>query len=149
MTGQSLLSLAFRVVGLAFAVIAAVVAVFTLTFLLRSDPAVGVVVDHSSVQNQITVMPRSQQTGVLYYPVIAYTTPAGMEETFTGRSGRSDPQYQVEQEVPILISGSNPGDVRLNTVLGVWGSAIILGGLAAIFLILSFAAPLGFGGIRR
>lgn len=149
MTGKNLLSLAFRIVGLAFAVIAAVVAAFSLAFVLRSDHAVGVVVDYSSVQNQITVMPRSDQTGVLYYPVIAYTISGGDEHVFTGPSGRPNPQFQVGQEVSVLVSRFDAGDVRLNTLLGVWGTPIILGGLAAIFLILSLAAPIGFGGMRK
>jgi len=147
-TGKNLLSLAFRVVGLAMAVIAAAIAAFALAFVLRSDRAVGMVVDYSSVQNQITVMPRSDQTGVLYYPVIAYSTSDGIEHTFTGPSGRPNPQFQVGQDVQILISRSNAGDARLNTLLGVWGTPIILGGLAAVFLMLSLAAPFGFGGKR-
>jgi Protein of unknown function (DUF3592) len=149
LTGKNLLSLAFRVVGLTFAVVAAVVVAFSVAFVVRAETALGVVVDLSSVQNKITVMPKADQSGTLFYPVIAYTTPAGTEGTFTGPSGRSTPQFQVGDEVPVLVSGPNPGDVRLNTILGVWGTAIILGGLALIFLILSLAAPLGFGGIRK
>ncbi|MEE8440900.1 MAG: DUF3592 domain-containing protein [Spirochaetia bacterium] len=149
MTGRNLLSVAFGVIGLFFAVIALVVAAYALAFVLRSDHAVGVIVDHRSVQNQITVMPRSDQTGVLYYPVIAYTPSGGAEHIFTGPSGRSKPQFQVGQEVSVLISRSDAGDARLNTLLGVWGTPIMLGGLAAIFLILGLAAPMGFGGMQR
>jgi Protein of unknown function (DUF3592) len=149
LTGKNLLALAFRVVGLTFGVIAVVVAVFTVVFVLRSESTFGVVVDHSSIQNQITVMPQADQSGILFYPVIAYTTRNGTEATFTGPRGRSSPQFQVGERVSVLISGSSPGDARLNSVLGVWGTAIILGGLAAIFFVLSFAAPLGFGGIRE
>lgn len=149
MSGKNLLSLAFRVVGLVFAVFAAAVTIFTLAFVLRADRVVGVVVDHSSVQNKITVMPRSGPTGVLYYPVIAYALSGGDEYLFTGPSGRPDPQFKVGQEVQVLVSGSNAADARLNTLLGVWGTSIILGGLAAIFFILSLAAPMGFGGMQR
>ena len=149
MIGKNLLSLAFRLVGLTFAVVAAVAGAYTLAFVLRSDHAVGVVVDYSSVQNQITVMPRSDQSGILYYPVIAYTTPAGDEHVFTGPSGRPKPQFRVGQEVSVLVSRIDSGNSRLNTLLGVWGTPIILGGLAAIFFLLGLAAPMGFGGLRE
>ena len=147
MTGKNLLSLAFRIVGLTFAVIAAVVAAVTLTFVIGSVASAGIVVDHASVQNQISVMPAGDQTGVLFYPVIEYTNATGSRAVFTGPRGQSTPRFQIGEEVPILVSQS--GAVRLNTVLGVWGTPIILGCLAAIFLILGLAAPLGFGGIRQ
>jgi len=148
-TSANPLSLAFRVIGLVFAVIALVVAAYTLSFVVRSDGITGIVVNQASLQNEISVMPANEQTGVLYYPVIAYLTPGGIERTFTGPSGRSNPQFRVGQEVPLLVSGPGTGEVRLNTLLGVWGTSIILGGLAVLFLFLGLAAPLGFGGLRR
>ncbi len=149
MTGQDLLGVSFRVIGLALTAIAAVAGAFTLVFVLRSQELIGEVVALSRIQNQITVMPSSTETGVLHYPVISYTTPAGIQREFTGPRGRVTPRHRVGDTVSVLVSRSDPADARLNTTLGVWGTPIVVGGLAVIFFILSVAAPFGFGGMRR
>jgi len=118
-------------------------------FVLGAYAATGVVTDNSTIRNQIAPMPGDAETGVLYYPVISYTLSDGEVRTFTGPRGRSEPQFAVGEDVGILVSENDPERVRLNTVLGVWGTPIVLAGLAAIFLVIGLAAPFGFGGMKR
>ena len=146
---RDLLALSFKVVGLAFAVIAAVTAIFTLSFVFRAEPATGIVIDYSRLKNSITLMPEGDETGVLYYPVVAYRAADGVEYQLTGRSGRAERRYPVGEQVPVLFLSSNPSDARLKTLMGVWGTPVILAGLALVFLVVGLAAPHGFGGSRR
>ncbi len=149
MKGRDLLALSFRLVGLVFAVIAAVSATVTLLFVLRAERTAGVVIDYSIVQNSISFMPGSDATGMLFYPIVAYTAADGAEYRLTGRSGRPNRRYAPGEELPVLYSANNASEGRLDTVMGVWGTAIIMGGLAAIFVVLGFAAPHGFGGSKK
>lgn len=149
MSGRNLLGLAFRLIGLVFTASAIGVGGVTLSFVLRSDQLTGTVIEHSPVQNSISFMPGSDQTGILYYPVVRYTTPDGQERQLTGPRGRSSPRFAVGDPVPVYVLNSEPGNARLGTLMGVWGTAIILAAVALIFFLISLAAPLGFGGVGR
>jgi hypothetical protein len=118
-------------------------------FVLRAYSASGEVVGYTTIQNAIAVLPDSANTGILYYPVISYEDASGEDKEFTGPRGRSSPWLAVGEKVPVLVSSANTRDVRLNTVLGVWGAAIVLGSVAMIFMVLGFFAPFGFGGLVR
>lgn len=149
MTGRNLLALAFRIISLVFGVLAAVTTVYSAVFVARSYLSNGTVVGHSTIRNSISVMPESESTGVLYYPVVAYRDASGEERRFTGSRGRSAPAFEDGESVQVRVSTVRPDDARLATVLGVWGRAVVLGAIAAIFLLLGYAAPYGFGGLRR
>jgi len=148
MKGRDLLSLSFRIIGLLFAGIGAVVAATTIVFVLRADAVSGTVVDYSVEQNAITFMQSGESTGILYYPIVEYPRPDGGVGSVTGRVGRTSRPYEVGSSLTVLVSRRNPDEARINTVFGVWGSAIILGGLGALFLVLSVLTPYGFGGTR-
>ncbi|MFW5741791.1 MAG: DUF3592 domain-containing protein [Spirochaetota bacterium] len=148
MKGRDLLSLSFRVIGALFASIGAIVAASTLVFLAGAEPVAATVVDYAVEQNSITFLQGSEPTGLLYYPIVEY--PAGGEEhRMTGRTGRTSRRWEPGEQLTVLVARGNPQKARINTVFGVWGSAIVLGGLGALFLLLSVLAPFGFGGVRR
>ena len=149
MKGRDLLSLSFRVIGLLFAGIGAIVAVSTLFFVSRAYTAPGTVVDHEVEQNAITFLRADERTGLLYYPVVEYRSTSGEMHQVTGRMGRASPRFEEGQQLTVLVAPADPSRARLNTVFGIWGSPIILGGLGALFLLLSLLAPFGFGGSRR
>lgn len=148
MRAHDLLSLSFRVVGLVFAGIAVIVAVSTAVFVARAQRVEGRVVENRVEQNAITFLRGDEPTGMLYYPVVEYSS-GGVEYRVTGRRGTTSRVYEPGAPATVLVSGRNPERARLDTVSGVWGSAIILGGLGALFLLLSALAPLGFGGASR
>jgi hypothetical protein len=148
MRGKDLLSLSFRIIGLLFVAIGAVVAAATTVFVTRAQPVEGRVVDYSVEQNAITFMNSDESTGMLFYPIVEYQAEGGGVHRITGRMGRASRAYDEGTPLTVLVSATDPTDARINTVFGVWGSAIILGGLGAVFLLLSALAPYGFGGMR-
>lgn len=148
MKGTNLLAVAFRLVGLAFAGIAIVVAVTAGVFVAQSRLVSGTVVDFDVIDNSIRFLGGDGQRGLLYYPIVAYKLD-GIDYEVTGSRGRVRPDYEEGELVSVLVSETRPPRARLNTTMGVWGSSIILGGLAALFLLLSVLAPYGFGGSSR
>lgn len=148
MKGRDLLSLSFRLIGALFASIGALVAVSTLIFLARADPVGATVVDYAVEQNSITFLQGGEPTGLLYYPIVEYRVGAD-EHRLTGRTGRTSETWEPGERITVLVARGNPQNARINTVFGVWGGAIILGALGALFLLLSVLAPFGFGGVRR
>lgn len=149
MKGRDLLSLSFRVIGLLFAGIAAIVAVSTGVFLGRAVRREGTVVDYRVEQNAITFLRQDGESGILYYPVVEYATADGEALTVTGRTGYTTRPYETGDRVSVLVNPREPGQARLDSTFGVWGSSIVLGGLGALFLLISVLAPFGFGGGRR
>lgn len=147
MQGNNLLGVAFRLVGLVFGGIAIVVAVTTGVFVAQSRAVPGTIIDHAVVDNSIRFV-REDGAGILYYPVISYFLD-GERHQFIGRRGRVDPVGDTGDEISVLVSESRPPAARVNTTIGVWGSSIILGGLSALFLLLSVLAPQGFGGSKE
>lgn len=149
MRTKDLLGLSFRVIGLIFASVGAIAAVNTTLFVGRAETVSGIVVDYAVEQNSISFLQSGESTGMLYYPVVEYPVRGGGSSRITGRSGSPNRLYEPGERLPVLVSASNPERARINTVLGVWGSAIILGGLGVLFLLLSVLAPFGFGGSKR
>lgn len=149
MKAKDLLGLSFRVIGLIFASIGAIAAVNTTVFVRRAETVLGTVIDYAVEQNSISFLQSAESTGMLYYPIVEYPASRGRTSRVTGRSGSPTRAYEPGEQIPVLVSTSNPERARINTVLGVWGTAIILGGLGAIFLLLSVLAPLGFGGSKQ
>lgn len=149
MKGRDLLSLSFRVIGLLFAGIGAIVAVSSALFLGRATRVEGSVVDYQVEQNAITFLRADGETGILYYPVVEYPTTRGGRSTVVGRTGRTSRQYAIGASVPVLVDPDDPAQARLDSTFGVWGSSIVLGGLGGLFLLISLLAPFGFGGGRR
>ncbi|MFW5716123.1 MAG: DUF3592 domain-containing protein [Spirochaetota bacterium] len=148
MKRRDFLSLSFRVVGIVFVGIGAFVAVSSGVFVSRAEQVAGTVVDYAVEQNEITFLRSGEPTGILYYPVIEYSA-GGETYAVRGRSGTTDRPYDTGARVDLLVSAANPANARIDSAFGVWGSAIILGGLGGLFLLLSVLAPFGFGGTRR
>jgi len=148
-TGRNLLALSFRVIGLSLAAIAIVTAVYSILFVANSYVTKGRIEGYSTIQNSISVMPDSDQTGILYYPVVTYVDANGVERQFTGPQGRARPVYETGDEVDVRVSESSSPDARMASLMGVRGSTVVLGAVALLFLLLGFVAPYGFGGLRR
>ena len=145
MSGRDLLALTFRLIGALFLAVAVGVVIQVIVFLGSSTRTDGVVVSLSTVQNAIRFAGGDEPTGVLYYPVVEYVTRDGVRYEITGRRGTSEPQLRVGDSVAVLYRNASPAAARLDTVMGVWGSAIILAACGVLFLLISFLAPFGFG----
>ena len=149
MRGRDVLSLAFRVIGAVFFAAAIGAGLQTLLFLRDSATARGVVVEHKTISNAVRFVRGDEPTGVLYYPVVQYDTEDGKTYRMTGRTGRTRPELATGATVAVRYSLSRPDDARVATVMGVWGSSLILAGCGVLFLVISLLTPLGFGGAAR
>ncbi|MFP4378567.1 MAG: DUF3592 domain-containing protein [Spirochaetales bacterium] len=146
MTGRQVLSLAFRLISLAFFGAALATAIGSYRLVQNGDRIVGEIVDVAVEQNAVPFMRADEPTGIMTYPIVAYETGDG--QTFEIR-GRVPGAYQVGQRVELVVSARNPARGRIDGLMSVWGAPIIFGGLSLLFLGLSVFAPLGFGGMRR
>jgi hypothetical protein len=148
MRGRDLLSLSFRVVALVFVALAGGAAVNTWIFLANSVETVGVVTGFDTRQNAIGLMPEGNATGIISYPVVEYRSGS---ETYqlTGRSGVSVDETPPGTQVRLRVSGADPGSARIATLMGTWGSPIILAAIGVLFVLLGVLAPFGFGGARE
>lgn len=147
MKGRDLLGLSFCLVGILFVVAGFGSAFITWRFVSGSDVVPGTVVDYVRTQNSVAFMGGDEPTGVLYYPVVSYAV-GSREYHVTGRRGTSRPVADTGSSIAVIVARDDPTRARLNTVLGVWGAAIILAALGGLFLLLSVAVPIGFGGSR-
>lgn len=146
MNPHALFGFAFRVAGLALAGIGAALAISTVLFVSRSVRATGEVVDYDVVQNAISFLQSDEQTGMLYYPRVAFVTHVGDRVVFRARAGRPTMEQPVGTRVSVLYEPSDAGDARVDRFMNVWGATVIVGGLGVLFLILGLIVPFGFGG---
>ena len=146
MSGRDLLTLSFRLIAALFFAVAIGVVVQVLLFLGGSTRTEGMVVSLATVENSIRFVGGDEPTGVLYYPVVAYPGDDGVVYEITGRRGTSRPVYHPGEAVGVIYRDADPSDARLDTFMGIWGSAVILAACGLVFLLISVVAPLGFGG---
>ena len=147
MRGRDLLGLSFRVIALVFVSVAGGSAVSTLLFLRDSIPATAVITEYSTTNTSITLMPEDAPRTVTFYPVAEYEI-GGVTYRVASRSGSPTPRLQIGQSVVIVTRADNPGDARFDTLMGVWGAALVLAAVGVAFFVISYLAPLGFGGRR-
>lgn len=142
-------SIFFRGIGIALIVGGAIYVFIILSFTGRAAHAEGTIVRMDTVRNAAPFMDQVEGSGVIFYPVVRFRTQDGKTIDFRASSGSQHPAYAVGDRVPVIYDPSNPKDSRVNTVWGVWGAPLILLGIGAVFLVLGFVAPLGFGNIPR
>lgn len=141
---------------LAFSGLAALCAVFALASVLSSARFIrsaslieGTVVNVDVRQNAIGLLQSDDRTGLQHYPVIEYRAGDGIARTLTGRSARRDDAFAIGETVVLRVLDEDPAVARIDATFEIWGSAIILGGLALGFLAIGWLAPLGYGGASR
>ena len=145
----SFLSIFFRGIGIALLAGGAVYVFVILSFTDRAVHAEGQVVKMDTVRNAAPFMDQVEGSGVIYYPVVRFKTQDGKAVDFRAASGSQHPAYSIGDRVPVMYDPSNPKDSRIDTVWGVWGAPLILLGIGAVFLMLGFLAPFGFGNMPR
>jgi hypothetical protein len=142
-------SIFFRGIGIALLAGGAIYVFIILSFTGRAAHAEGRIVKMDTVRNAAPFMDQVAGSGVIYYPVVRFKTQDGKAVDFRAASGSQRPTYSVGDKVPVLYDPNNPKDSRINTVWGVWGAPLILLGIGAVFLILGFLAPFGFGNMPK
>jgi len=76
---------------------------------------------------------------VTYKPVVRFSAQTGEEIEFTSSSGSSPPSYAEGEKVPVLYRPSDPHNARIDGAFSLWGGALIVGGLGAIFFTIGAA----------
>ena len=143
MRARELLSFGFRILAAAIALIGVTAALWVWSFAREAVRVEGTVVGFDMVRSELPLLRSDESAGRLYYPIIEYRVAGGEERRVTGRTGAARPALQPGDSVSVLI-GADRQDARLDSLMDVWGAPIVLGGLALVFLVISFLAPLGF-----
>jgi hypothetical protein len=91
----------------------------TLAFTAGVERATGRVVDHRSA-------PR-QGGGVVYTPIVAFTTADGRQQVFAGQLSAGAPRFGSGTAVPVVYPAADPGRARIDLFVDNW-----LGPLAAL-----------------
>ena len=122
----SQIGLIFLGVGGLMALIALIFFFRTRRFLESAVPAQGVVT--------ALVESSGSEGGIVYKPVVQFTTADGQTAGFTGNVGSNPPRYSVGQTVKVLYSPTNPADARIPGFFGMWFVPVFLGIFGATFL---------------
>lgn len=124
MKSINLMKYLFLVVGGVFLAIAVFSARNTQTFIAESTAAPGTVID---------MVRRQSNDSDTYAPVVRFTTQAGDTIEFTSNTSSSPPSYHTGESVEVLYRPNAPHAARINGFGSLWGTALIIGGLGAIF----------------
>lgn len=149
LSSRELFGFAFRIVGLVLAGIGAAIAIGTIVFVNRSRVATGEVIGYDVVQNAITFLQSDDNTGMLYYPRVAFVANSGERVEFRSRAGRPRRVRETGERVQIYYQSDDPRNARIAEFMNTWGAAVIVGGLGVLFLTVALLVPFGFGGSRR
>lgn len=91
----------------------------------------------SALSTQGTVVGMEKSRGAdstSYFPIIEYVTNEGQKLQFRSSTGSSRPAYSIGETVEVLYSPQQTEDARLNSYFSLWGAALILAILGAVFL---------------
>ncbi|WNO07766.1 DUF3592 domain-containing protein [Teredinibacter sp. KSP-S5-2] len=127
----------FTLVGLGLLLGAFFVYKNTQDFMRDSLAAEGVVVD--------LVRSRSSDS-TTYRPVVQFETRDGTLVEFTSSMGSNPPSYSRGEVVQVLYQSSSPEQAKINGFFSLWGAAVILGGLGAVFSLVG-ASIIVFGNL--
>ncbi|WP_206196659.1 DUF3592 domain-containing protein [Zooshikella ganghwensis] len=129
----------FLLIGLAMLVGAFFAYQNTQSFVAEAIKADGVVVD--------MVSSRSSDS-ITYRPVIEFKTKEGDLVEFTSSTGSNPPSYSRGETVDVLYQESMPGNAKINSFFSLWGLAVIVGGMGAVFFLIGFLIIL-FGSLKN
>jgi hypothetical protein len=88
-----------------------------------------------------------RQSSTVYFPEIRFTTDNGIPVVFRGSSGGSSPTHHVGQRVEVLYDPAAPHDASLSGWFHLWGPAVIVGVMGAVFLLLGTLPALFVGAV--
>jgi hypothetical protein len=127
MNSVSILKYVFAILGAGMLVGAGAMRANTRSFLAHASAAQGTVV---ALQSK-----RSSDGSTTYSPVVRFKHGAQLIE-FTSQTSSSPPGYHVGETVPVRYLETNPYDAKLDSYFSLWGGALIVGGLGAVFLLI-------------
>ena len=137
----------FRAAAFILGAVAVISSFSTLYFVLRAETADGEVVGFEEVTNPAPAVNPSG-TSSFEHAIVEFETAAGDTTRFQGRSGRAGNTFVVGDSVDVLYRPDRPGVARINSILEVWATPLIFGGLFLVFGILGLIAPYAFADHR-
>ena len=76
---------------------------------------------------------REQGDSPTYAPTVRFRTARGQSVELVGTPSSNPPAYSVGDEVRVLYDAARPNQASIDGIFSLWGVALILGGLGAVF----------------
>lgn len=132
----------FLVAALVLLAISLVHAARAAFFLSRSERGVGRVVDYHTVEGAAPPFMDAGDGGRMHYAVVELNEPE--RRRFVSPVGRRTRVYSIGSEVAVRYLPGHAGRERIESLVDIWGGALIFGGLGLLFLAIALTAPKGF-----
>jgi len=143
MQASTLFTRIFLGLGAVLLLIGGVAFVERLVFVGSAETGRGTITTVNVVSNPITQS--DTETGKHYYPEIEYVDRlTGETRTFSSPAGLTGVNYAEGSQVSVLYVPGQPESAVLDTVPGIYGFALVFGGLGLLFIIFSAVAYRGF-----
>ena len=87
-------------------------------------------------QGVVTDLVRSRSTNntsYYYAPVVKFMTQQGQIIEFVSSTSSSPASYSIGEKVSVLYSPDKPQDAKIDDFFSLWGAALVLGGIGAMF----------------
>jgi hypothetical protein len=124
MKGVRILKVLFLLIGLATLCGAAALLLHTRQFIAGAVSAPGVVTE---------LVPHDSGSSTTWAPVVRYNAANGEPAQFTSSTSSSPPAFRVGEAVAVLYRPDDPGTAKIDSFFSLWGGALILGILGAVF----------------
>jgi Protein of unknown function (DUF3592) len=128
-----LVAIILGAVTVILAVICSVIVVRTQAFLADSSSASGQVVGLVPRQSCDTDDDGHRTCSTVYAPRVRFTTADGQSVVFVSDTASNPPEHEEGDRIDVRYRTNDPTDAVVDSVTGIWLSAIITGGLAVFF----------------
>ena len=126
----------FTAVGLLMLIGAFKLYNYTQTFLSEATTTNGEVIELIRERSSSTSSSSNSSDSYTYRPVVQFTTQSGKEIEFTSSTGSNPASYSRGEKVEVLYQLESPEKAKINGFFSLWGAAVIVGGIGAIFFLI-------------
>ena len=133
----ALVAVILGLIAIVLGVVCGVITLRTRAFLAESTSVSGEVIGLVSRESCDKDDDGHRSCTTVYAPRIRFTTADGREIVFVSDTASSPASYSEGDRVTVRYRPEEPTNARLDTVTGIWLSAIITGGLALFFAVFS------------
>ncbi|SEH70836.1 Protein of unknown function [Rheinheimera pacifica] len=116
----------FTLVGVAMLAGAFFVYNSTSSFLKEAATAEGIVVE---------LLVSRTSDSISYRPLVEFTAQNGQVIEFAPTAGSNPARYAQGEQVEVLYQVARPSDAKINDFFSLWGVALILAGMGAVFFL--------------
>jgi hypothetical protein len=120
----SIVKYVFAAIGVAMLLGAFLLYRSTSSFLAEASTAQGTVME---------LLPMRSDDSTTYKPVVQFTTEKGEAIEFASSSSSNPPSYEVGEIVAVFYRADKPHEAKINGFFSLWGGAVIVGCIGAVF----------------